>query len=94
MGLKITLEKLNRKIIETRKILIVLSDYFRMLSHWRKFQQHNILGYNSAKFDLQILVPYIVDYGKRNKLKVKVLKRGNAYLSLTIDTLIFKGTLT
>ena len=63
-----------------------------MLSHWRKFQQHNILGYNSAKFDLQILMPYIVDYGKRNKLAVKVLKRGNAYLSLTIDTLIFKGT--
>lgn len=55
-----------------------------------------IFGFNSSKFDLKVLVPYMVKYANNNDLakEVRVLKKGSNYFSFSIDTLDFKDVLS
>ena len=46
-------------------------------------------GYNSAKYDLPCLFPGLLSYADKYNVKVSVLKRGNAILSLTIQNIVF-----
>ena len=62
-----------------------------MLTYWNKLSQHNIFGYNSSKYDLPVLMPFIVSWAKKNNQQIKVLKRGSAYICLQIGDMIFKG---
>ena len=62
-----------------------------MLTYWNKLSQHNIFGYNSSKYDLPVLMPFIVNWAKKNDQRIKTLKRGTAYISLQIGDMIFKG---
>ena len=65
-----------------------------MLKYYRQLGIHNIFGYNCGKFDLPVLVPYIANYATRNQIQIKALKRGNTYISVTIDNCTFKGLFT
>ena len=55
-----------------------------------------VFGFNSAKFDLKCLVPFMVKYANENNLgkKVKVLKKGGKYFSFSVDSLDFKDVLS
>ena len=46
-------------------------------------------GYNSGKYDLPCLFPGLLSYSKKYNTKVSVLKRGNTFLSLTIQGIVF-----
>ena len=46
-------------------------------------------GYNSAKYDLPCLFPGILSYCDKYNVKLSILKRGNAIISLTIKNIIF-----
>ena len=54
----------------------------------------SVFGFNSAKFDLKIMLGYMVVYADSRDLAVRVLKRGTAYFSIQIGNLLFKGTFT
>ena len=62
-----------------------------MLRHYRQIGIHNVFGYNSGKFDLPVLIPYIVNYATRKNVPIKALKRGNSYIIIKIDNCTFKG---
>ena len=62
-----------------------------MLNYYRKLADHNIFGYNSGRFDLPVLLPYIVNYAVRQSIPVKALKRANTYITLRLENLVFKG---
>ena len=51
----------------------------------------SIFGFNSQKFDMKVLVGYIVVYAKERKMEISLLKKGSSYFQLEIGTLAFKG---
>ena len=55
-----------------------------------------IFGFNSSKFDLKVLVPYLVKYAQNNGMEkdVKVLKKGANYFSFCLGNLEFKDILS
>ena len=62
-----------------------------MLNYYRKLGEHSVFGYNSGRFDLPVILPYIANYGIRKLLPVKALKRSNTYITLRLENIIFKG---
>lgn len=48
-------------------------------------------SFNGGKFDMQLLIVYIVLYGMEKKWSASVLKKGTAFLSVEIGPLHFKG---
>ena len=53
----------------------------------------SIFGFNSARFDLHVLLPYIVSWAVRRGLKIECLKRGTSYITLRVGSLLFKDAL-
>ena len=51
----------------------------------------SIFGFNSQKFDMKVLVGYIVVYAEERKMEISLLKKGSSYFQLEIGTLAFKG---
>ena len=62
-----------------------------MFNYAQRMKLHNLFGYNAGKYDLNVLVPYIVNWAARHKIPIQVLKRSNTYISLTVGDTIFKG---
>ena len=71
--------------------LSLFRQFSMMLNYYRKLGDHNIFGFNSGRFDLPVLLPYIVNYATRMLIPVKALKRGNTYITLRLENLVFKG---
>ena len=46
-----------------------------MMNHFKKFKQLNCFGFNSGKFDLPVLMPYIASWSVRHSIPIKALKR-------------------
>ena len=65
------------------KSLSSAKNYLLKLCHLRCY------GYNSGRYDLPCLFPGLLTFADKNKRKISVLKRGNSFLSLTIDNVIF-----
>ena len=51
----------------------------------------SVYGFNSRKFDMKVLVGYILVYAKERDLEIKLLKKGSSYFQLDIETIAFKG---
>ena len=51
----------------------------------------SIFGFNSQKFDMKVLVGYIVVFAKERKMEISLLKKGSSYFQLEVGTLAFKG---
>ena len=51
----------------------------------------SIFGFNSQKFDMKVLVGYIVVYAKERKMEISLLKKNSNYFQLEVGTLAFKG---
>ena len=54
-----------------------------------KICQLKCYGYNSGKYDLPCLLPGLLTYSDKYNVKMSVLKRGNAFLSLTMQDIVF-----
>lgn len=48
-----------------------------------------VLGFNSGRYDLNVLLPFIVDFCKTQDLPVQPLKRGGKFISLTCGNIQF-----
>lgn len=49
-------------------------------------------GFNSGRFDIKILLPYIAHYARvRNLPPPRILKRGTSYFSVELENIVFKG---
>ena len=58
-----------------------------LLRFLKKYQNLNIFGFNSSKYDLKCLAPYIYSYCAKRNLKPNILKvtfKFHAFLSLII----------
>ena len=62
-----------------------------MRQYAKRMKLHNVFGYNSGRFDLNVLIPYIVNWSARQNAPIEVLKRTNTYITLTVGDIIFKG---
>ena len=51
----------------------------------------SVYGFNSRKFDMKVLVGYILVYAEERDLEIKLLKKGSSYFQLDIETIAFKG---
>ena len=51
----------------------------------------SLYGFNSQKFDMKVLVGYIVVYATERKMEISLLKKGSSYFQLEVGTLAFKG---
>ena len=52
------------------------------LRHLRQYTEFNCFGYNSAKFDLGVIIPFISGYAGLHEIDIKVLKKGAKYISI------------
>ena len=48
-----------------------------------------VLGFNSGKYDMNVLIPFIVDYCKSNDMSIQPLKRGGTFISLLCGNIQF-----
>ena len=48
----------------------------------------NCFGFNSAKFDLGVLIPFISGYAGLHEIEIKVLKKGAKYICLKKEDLV------
>ena len=51
----------------------------------------SVYGFNSRKFDVKVLIGYMIVYAKARNLEINLLKKGSMYFQLDIETLAFKG---
>ena len=51
----------------------------------------NCFGYNSGRFDLPCLMPFIGSWSLRHGIKLQALKRCNTYITIQLGDIIFKG---
>ena len=65
-----------------------------------KYNLLNVFGYNSSKYDLQILMQYIIRSLENREIvtsttsAVSVLKKGQAYFSVSFQDIIFKDLMS
>ena len=63
-----------------------------------KYAKLNVFAFNSAKYDLQVLVPLLLDSMERRHedliKTVSVLKKGTAYFSISMGDIVFKDLMS
>ncbi len=65
-----------------------------------KYSKLNVFGYNSSKYDLQILMHYIIRSLENRHIvtstssAVSVLKKGQAYFSVSFQDIVFKDLMS
>ena len=52
-----------------------------------------VYGFNSARFDLPLMLPYIVNWALLRGVPIGCLKRGTSYITLRVGELVFKDAL-
>ena len=63
-----------------------------------KYSKLNVFGYNSSKYDLQILMQYIMKALEERQIgtntAVRLLKKGQAYFSVSFKDIEFKDLMS
>jgi hypothetical protein len=59
-------------------------------NHLDGFLKMDVFGYNSGRFDLTVLSPYLLPEMKRRYEKIQILKKDNDYISIVTDFISFK----
>ena len=65
----------------------------------RKYLELNVFGYNSSRYDLKILMGYIIESLERRQIVtdlrsgLRILKKGSAYFTIKFGNIIFKDLL-
>ena len=62
----------------------------RLRHFLKELSLFNVFGFNSGRFDLNVLIPFIAVYAARRSLPMRCLKRTNSFISLQVGSLIFK----
>ena len=52
-----------------------------------------VYGFNSARFDLPVMLPFIVNWAIQRGVSIECLKRGTSYITLRVGELVFKDAL-
>ena len=60
--------------LQQSKFSVQMTHKTGMLKFLKKFKSLNIFGFNSSKYDLKCLAPYIYQYCALRKLKPNILK--------------------
>ena len=53
----------------------------------------SVFGFNSARFDLPVMLPYIVGWATKRGVPIECLKRGTSYITLRVGEIVFKDAL-
>ena len=76
----------------------LLAQLERVQREVEKYAKLNVFAFNSAKYDLQVLVPLLLDSMERRHedliKSVSVLKKGMAYFSITMGDIVFKDLMS
>ena len=51
------------------------------------------MGYNSGRFDIPVLLPYLRRYANEKKLHFSVVKRGSTYIQVKLGDIMIRDTL-
>ena len=76
-------EKERNYSFQTMKLFSQAKHYLRNLCSLRCY------GYNSSKYDLPCLFPGLLNYSNKYKYKLSLVKRGNAIISMKIQSIVF-----
>ena len=60
--------------VKMSKFSLTTSTKSGLLSFLKKYKDLNIFGFNSSKYDLKCLAPYIYKYCEQKNLKPNILK--------------------
>ena len=77
-----------------------LTDLKNIESKLKTYAMLNVFGYNSSKYDLQILMQYILKALEDREIvtnmssAVNVLKKGQSYFSVTFKNIVFKDLMS
>ena len=63
---------------------------FSYLRYLKTFSSLIIYGYNSSKFDIPVLVPYLLTIGRRLGYEPNAIKKGTRYINLEIGPFVFR----
>ena len=50
-------------------------------------------GFNSSRFDIPVMLPYIVSWAVRRGVRIECLKRGTSYMTLRVGEIVFKDAM-
>ena len=84
-------EEVNEKLRDTSRPWSEKRLLFTRKQQLKEQLKLSVYGFNSSKFDMKVLLSYLVTYAKNKNLKIEVLKKGAIYFNLTLDGIIFKG---
>ncbi len=75
-----------------------LTDLKNIESKLKTYAMLNVFGYNSSKYDLQILMQYILKALEEREIgtntAVRLLKKGQAYFSVDFQDIVFKDLMS
>ena len=67
---------------------------FRLRKRLEQLARFTVFGFNSGRFDLPVLLPYIVNWATRRGIKMSCLKRTTSFISFELGAeLIFKDSI-
>ena len=73
--------------LEGRKI-------FKEINALKQLTLLNTFGFNSRKFDLAVLLPFLSKYSEIYDEKIEILKKGSQYFNISLEKIIFKDILS
>ena len=86
-----SIERLEEDAATNRQIPFILRR--TCLQQLKNLKRLTTFGFNSSRFDLKLIVPYLAHYAHaRNLPPPAILKRGTAYFSVELAGVRFKGT--
>ena len=85
------LQDINERLRDTRNPWSEKKMLFARKGQLKEQLKMSVYGFNSSKFDMKVLLSYMVTYAKTKNLEVEILKKGSIYFNLTLDGIIFKG---
>lgn len=82
--LKTTLKPFYNKLNRLKRVLLRLENWLGQLP---------VIGFNSSKYDINLILPYLVNNFKQDEVVngkcLKILKRGNVFIAMSNKRLIF-----
>ena len=63
---------------------------FKYLGYLKTFSSLIVFGYNSSKFDVPVLIPYLLTIGRRLGFQPNAIKKGTRYINFEVGPFIFR----
>ena len=73
-----------------KKLIITLRELYQLRHYLRDLSLLNVFGFNSGRFDLNVLIPFIACWAAKRSVPLRCLKRATSYISLQVGNIVFK----